>query len=122
MVTLEEIRAELQKKLQIDQVLRTVEVHADTLDEALADAAVQLQTRVAFLEYEIVERGSEGFMGIAKKPWVITAYESAEAAIAREKLKGKTTVEGGEEAAEEQIITDKDAQFFIHYFNNARCS
>ncbi len=118
MVTLEEIRAELQKKLQIDQVLRTVEVHADTLDEALADAAVQLQTRVAFLEYEIVERGSDGFMGIAKKPWVITAYESAEAAIAREKLKGKTTIEGGEEAAEEQIITDKDAQFFIHYFNN----
>ena len=62
MITLEDIRNELQKKLQLDQLLRSVEVHADTLDEALADAAVQLQTRVQFLEYEVIERGSDGFM------------------------------------------------------------
>ena len=68
MVTLDDIRAELEKKLQIDHLLRTIEVRADTLDEALADAAVQLETKVSYLEYEVIERGSEGFLGIAKKP------------------------------------------------------
>ena len=117
MVTLEDIRNELQKKLQIDQLLRSVEVHADTLDEALADAAVQLSTKVAFLEYEVIERGSDGFLGIAKKPWVITAYETAAAAEVRAKNK-KKGVAGSEEDSEEiEVIQDKDAEFFVHYFD-----
>jgi len=117
MITLEDIRNELQKKLQLDQLLRSVEVHADTLDEALADAAVQLQTRIQYLEYEVIERGSDGFMGIAKKPWVITAYETAEAAVEREKKKKKGTASSAEEDSEVEIIQDKDAEFYIHYFD-----
>ena len=117
MITLEDIRNELQKKLQLDQLLRSVEVHADTLDEALADAAVQLQTRVQFLEYEVIERGSDGFMGIAKKPWVITAYETAEAAMAREKKKKKGDASASEEDSDIEVIQDKDAEFFVHYFD-----
>jgi len=117
MVTLEDIRNELQKKLQIDQLLRSVEVHADTLDEALADAAVQLQTRVAYLEYEIIERGSDGFLGIAKKPWVINAYETAAIVMAREKKKKKLADAAAAEDGSVDVIPDKDAEFFVHYFD-----
>ena len=117
MITLEDIRNELQKKLQLDQLLRSVEVHADTLDEALADAAVQLQTRVQFLEYEVIERGSDGFMGIAKKPWVINAYETAEAVAEKEKKKKKGVAAASEEDSDIEVIQDKDAEFFIHYFD-----
>ena len=117
MITLEDIRNELQKKLQLDQLLRSVEVHADTLDEALADAAVQLQTRVQFLEYEVIERGSDGFMGIAKKPWVINAYETAEAAAEKEKKKKKGDASVSEEDSDIEVIQDKDAEFFVHYFD-----
>ena len=77
MVTLEQIRTELEKLLEIDKELHYVEVHADTLDEALADAAVQLDCRVAVLEYEIIEAGSDGFMGMMKKPWTIRANVNA---------------------------------------------
>lgn len=117
MITLEDIRNELQKKLQLDQLLRSVEVHADTLDEALADAAVQLQTRVQFLEYEVIERGSDGFMGIAKKPWVINAYETAEAVAEKEKKKKKGDASTSEEDSDIEVIQDKDAEFFVHYFD-----
>lgn len=117
MITLEDIRNELQKKLQLDQLLRSVEVHADTLDEALADAAVQLQTRVQFLEYEVIERGSDGFMGIAKKPWVINAYETAEAVAEKEKKKKKGDASASEEDSDIEVIQDKDAEFFVHYFD-----
>ena len=117
MITLEDIRNELQKKLQLDQLLRSVEVHADTLDEALADAAVQLQTRVQFLEYEVIERGSDGFMGLAKKPWVINAYETAEAVAEKEKKKKKGDASASEEDSDIEVIQDKDAEFFVHYFD-----
>ena len=74
MVTLEQIRTDLDKSLQVDKDLQYVEVHADTLDEALADAALQLNCRVAHLEYEVIEAGSNGFLGMMKKPWDIRAF------------------------------------------------
>ena len=112
---LEDIRNELQK-LQIDQLLRSVEVHADTLDEALADTLFR-QARVAYLEYEIIERGSDGFLGIAKKPWVINAYETAAIVMAREKKKKKLADAAAAEDGSVDVIPDKDAEFFVHYFD-----
>ena len=50
MVTLESIRKDMSVQLKNDQELQSVEVQADTLDEALADAAVQLDCRVSNLE------------------------------------------------------------------------
>ena len=75
MITLDKIRKDMKKLLDVDESLRYVDVLADTLDEALADAAVQLDTRVSLLEYEVIERGSKGFLGFVKKNWKIRAYE-----------------------------------------------
>ena len=87
MITLDNIRKDLGELLETEKNLKHVEVHADTLDEALADAAVQLNTKVVNLEYEVKEKGYEGFFGIAKKPWTILVYQNPEVAakIAKEK-------------------------------------
>ena len=53
MVTLDVIREEMRKRLQMDKELHMVEVHADTIDEALQDAAVQLDCKVSNLQYEL---------------------------------------------------------------------
>jgi len=87
MVTLEKIRSDLAELQKKDQSIKSVEVHADTLDEALADAAVQLNTKVANLEYEIKEKGFDGFFGIAKRPWFITVYQNADAVSKSERIK-----------------------------------
>ena len=52
MVTLDKIRQDMKSRLDIDKDLHHVDVNADTIDEALADAAVQLDTKVANLQYE----------------------------------------------------------------------
>ena len=70
MVTLESIREEMKKRLELDNQLHSVEVYADTIDEALADASVQLDTKVANLQYEIIEKGSDGILGLGKKHWI----------------------------------------------------
>ena len=47
MVSLDKIREEMQRRLVIDRELNSVEVNADTIDEALADASVQLDTEAS---------------------------------------------------------------------------
>ena len=48
-----------------------IEVSAKTVEDALTDASVQLGITSDQLEYEIVEKGSSGFLGIGSKNAVI---------------------------------------------------
>ena len=45
MVTLDKLRIDMEKQLAFDKDIHTVEVRADTLDECLDDAAVQLDSK-----------------------------------------------------------------------------
>lgn len=117
MVTLEQIRSDLEKKLEIDKDLHFVEVHADTLDEALADAAVQLDCRVAVLEYEVVEAGSNGFMGMMKKPWTIRANVNS-SQIQKAKQSTEEDIFADDEFAVEEVNIDRDGLFYVHYFDD----
>lgn len=49
-----------------------IKISAKTLDEALTQASLQLETTSDMLEYDIIDRGSSGFLGfIGAKPVVI---------------------------------------------------
>ncbi len=116
-VTLEIMRKDMKALLDAENELHSVEVHADTLEEALADAAVQLETKVENLEYEVVERGFEGFLGMGKKPWTIKVYQNPE--TVQKKIKkgvaGQVVQEG---EIEESKPVDMDGMYFIRHFGN----
>ena len=76
MVNLEIIRGEMEKKLTVDKSIHSVVVQADTIEDCLEDASVQLDAKIADLEYEVEERGFQGVMGLAKKPWKLRIYEN----------------------------------------------
>ena len=57
-----------------------IEISAKTVDDALTEASVKLGTTSDKLEYEVIEKGSSGFLGIGSKNAVI-------------KVKVKTSVE-----------------------------
>ena len=120
MVTLEKIRSDLSELQKKDQSIKSVEVHADTLDEALADAAVQLNTKVTNLEYEIKEKGFDGFFGIAKRPWFITVYQNAEAVSKSERIKNFQNASFMDMDEEIQNF-DKDGEYFVHRFGTEIC-
>lgn len=117
MVGLDVIRKDMEAQLERDQALVSVEVNADTLDEALSDAAVQLDTRVANLEYEILERGSDGFLGLAKKPWKLRIYQN-EVAVAKKKVHKAQETAAEESAEEENKIVDQDGLYYIRHFGD----
>lgn len=50
-----------------------IEVRAKTIDDAITDALVQLGVTSDQLDYEVIEKGSAGFLGINRKDAIIKA-------------------------------------------------
>lgn len=50
-----------------------IRVSAKTVDDAIIEASIQLETSSDNIEYEVLETGSKGFLGIGSKPAVIRA-------------------------------------------------
>ncbi len=116
MVSLDMIRSEVEKRLGEDMNRKSVEVRADLLDDALADAAVQLQVRLRQVEYEVIEKGSSGVLGIGKRPWVIRASGMAlQRASAEEPEDNLFGPDGLEEAS---VPVDADGKFYIRRFES----
>ena len=56
----------------------SIRVSAKTLDDAITEALVQLGVTSDNLEYEVIEKGSAGFLGIGMKQAVIEAWKKEE--------------------------------------------
>ena len=117
MVTLDKLRADMQTLLQVDKNLHFVEVNADTIDEALADAVVQLDTKLANLHYEVVEKGSDGILGLGKKPWKIMVYQDPSTVKKTTKLASEGLFDLDEEGEEAKIV-NRDGLYYIRHFKS----
>ena len=56
----------------------SIRVSAKTLDDAITEALIQLGVTSDRLEYEVIEKGSAGFLGIGMKQAVIEAWKKEE--------------------------------------------
>ena len=110
MVNLDKVREDMKNLLDVDKNLHSVEVNADTIDEALNDAVVQLDTKVANLHYEVIEKGSDGFFGIGKKPWKIVVYQDPKTVKRTAKLASEGLFDEESETAVKQV-TNRDGMF-----------
>ncbi len=54
-----------------------IEVSAKTVDDALTEASIKLGTTSENLEYEIIDKGSTGFLGIGSRDAVIKVKKAA---------------------------------------------
>lgn len=117
MVSLEKIREDLQRRYDIDSNLHNVEVNAQTVDEALADASVQLDVKEGLLQYEVIEKGSNGFLGIGKKPWKLKIYQNPDTIVKKKIVNGVEVIDNGE--SEEAVIESHDGLFYVRRFGYA---
>jgi hypothetical protein len=105
-VQLQEI---VKRHLEQDRAIRSVDASGPTLEAAVNEAAALLNTHIRRLEYEIIERGTSGFLGAGKKDWVIRAYERASA----QKKKRAEEQLTDEDAANVEVIQHKDGDAFV---------
>lgn len=72
----------------------SIRVSAKTVDDAITEALIQLSVTSDRLEYEVIEKGSAGFLGIGIKQAVI------EARIKPEPIKEEPVIQKKEEKPE----------------------
>ena len=79
----------------------SIRVSAKTLDDAITEALIQLGVTSDRLEYNVIEKGSAGFLGIGMKQAVIEAWKKEEKAEEPE-------IEDFKEALKEEISSIMD--------------
>ena len=117
MVTLDKVRQDIRVLLAVDKELRSVEVNADTIDEALADASVQLDTKIANLQYEIIEKGSDGFLGLGKKHWRLRIYQDP-ATVKRSSNLASDGLFDDINSEDAVINKNRDGMFYVRHFKS----
>lgn len=71
----------------------SIRVSAKTVDDAITEAMIQLGVTSDKLEYEVIEKGSAGFLGIGMKQAVIEAKRKPEAVEEVEEIKFDISLE-----------------------------
>ena len=69
--------------------MNKITVSAKTVEDALTEASIELGLASTDIDYEVIEKGSAGFLGIGAKQAVITAWKKVEEKPKKEKKKEK---------------------------------
>jgi uncharacterized protein (DUF342 family) len=105
-----EIAELMRRYLDEDASKKSIVVEAATLEDALEDAAVQLGLPTRRIDFEVIEKGETGMLGIGRKAWKIKAYPSAE-----KRELAKSADESMEESIPEAaaVVKDRDGECFV---------
>ena len=86
----------------------SIRVSAKTVEEAITEAIIQLEVTSDRLDYEVIEKGSPGFLGIGMKQAVIEAKVKEEEKPEKEKKQGKQSKHIEEKKPEAKREKHKD--------------
>ena len=90
-----------------------ITVSAKTVEEAITEASIQLGLASTEFDYEVIEKGSAGFLGIGAKQAVITAWTKSEEKKnkkpAKEPVKKEEVKETVKEEVKEQVVEEVEA-------------
>ena len=88
----------------------SIRVSAKTLDDAITEALIQLGVTSDKLEYEVIEKGSAGFLGIGMKQAVIEAWRKEEKELEpdiREIIKEEMSFKPEEDTEKKETVQPK---------------
>ena len=88
-----------------------IEISAKTVEDALTEALVKLGTTSDNVEYEVIEKGSTGFLGIGSKPAVIKVRKKCTTEDNIREFLGK--VFSAMDLEVEIIITNEDNNYAV---------
>lgn len=86
-----------------------IEVSGKNVDEALTNALIKLETTSDKVEYEVVEKGSSGILGLFNKPAVIRVRKK-EIVEVEEKPVQKEEIKPTEEKIQEEVKSSQQVQ------------
>lgn len=91
-----------------------IEVTAKTVDDAIIEAGIQLSVSVENMEYEVIERETNGFLGLNKKPAKIRARVKEEEKEPAEEFLSKVFAAMGVNAQAEITLDEEEKTMNIN--------
>ena len=110
MVHIEQICEKMREQYEKDSSRFFVEVTGATLDEAISNAAVELDLRPSLIDYEVLQRGASGFFVLNPRDWKIRAYEIRKAKRADT---ADTTANSADQSSAEYVDPNQDGNVFV---------
>ena len=110
MVSLTRLREYMRSQAADDKSRRSVNVSGATVDEALNQAAIELGIPLKEIEYEVLDPGSRGTLGVGRKDCILIAYERREDESLDEEILDFDLGFAGEAA---EIPVDRDGEVFV---------
>jgi uncharacterized protein (DUF342 family) len=96
------------QSLEKDRAINSVEAEGITLEAAIADAAILLDVSARHVDYEVIQRGFPGFIGMGKNNWRIKASLKPGA-----ERKHAVVAHAEEQVEAAPVIVDKDGEAFV---------
>jgi spoIIIJ-associated protein len=84
-------------------IMNMITVSAKTVNDAITEASIELGIASTDMEYEVVEEGSAGFLGIGKKQAVIKAWKK-EDKPAKKEVKKESKKEVKKEEPKKEVV------------------
>ncbi|MCL2481549.1 MAG: FapA family protein, partial [Spirochaetaceae bacterium] len=110
-LTLDEFKHYMKNLAEKDSNIKSVQISAPSVEECLEQAAIELNTAVSHLEYELIIKGMKGFFGLGKKNYTLVVYKT------EEKEESISNIEefGTDEFVENEI-KDKDGEVVLNLY------
>jgi len=87
--------------------MNMITVSAKTVNDAITEASIELGIASTDMEYEVVEEGSAGFLGIGKKQAVIKAWKKEDKPAKKEVKKEVKKEESKKEEPKKEVVKEK---------------
>ncbi|MBN2652324.1 MAG: FapA family protein [Spirochaetales bacterium] len=107
---LSDLKNFMKQQAEVDKKKQETQVSGTTLENALNNASMELGLPIKHINYEILQKGNSGVLGIGKKEWLIIAYASVASKKVSAMSEDSFDVPGMEDI---QIEEDVNARFFI---------
>lgn len=79
MITYDKIQNFMRSMRDEDRGRRSINVSGQSLQDALEQASIELQIGVSEIEYEVLDKGNSGVLGLGRRPVLILAYAKQKA-------------------------------------------
>ena len=119
MIGLDDFRDKMKAEMEKTKETRSAQVSGRNLDDALKQASLELGLPLRSLEYEILDRGRAGILGMKGQPCRLIAYERVEASETGDErsLEDELDLKSYEEA-EVPMSTDTNGRFSVRLASN----
>lgn len=110
MLGIDEFRELMKKQAEEDRKRRNIQVTGISLDDALNQASLELGLPVHKIDYEVLEKGQKGVLGINRKNWMLVCYPAAKKVVlsADELVSDDDFISVSQEEDEAAAVVDGD--------------